>query len=144
MKGYLALEILSNEVVDFDNKGVDFIQESINEMKKNLESYFDKLLISANDDQISFIAGKVAYKQVSILKSQKYTLQKFDISIGSNILDKLYEIRNKLFHGDSYDKHVLFQYEHYLFNLLDRTVLTMLGWKGNMYVSKISGSEQIL
>jgi len=34
MKGYLALEILSNEVVDFDNKGVDFIQESINEKEE--------------------------------------------------------------------------------------------------------------
>jgi len=46
MKGYLALEILSNEVVDFDNKGVDFIQESINEKEEKLHDFKASSILS--------------------------------------------------------------------------------------------------
>ena len=141
--GYLSLETLCSDIVDFDDRADGFIQDSIDTMKTDLRSRFRKLSIVANDIQISQIANKIAYKRPSILKSQKYSLNKFNVSFNSNTLRDMYEVRNALFHGDIYDKHKLFQLELNLFDLLDRMILTMVGWKGNAYMSKL-GNRAVL
>jgi hypothetical protein len=87
-------------------------------------------------DHLDRIADKVAYKAISIKDGQRYIFKKFNIDYNKQIIDILYEIRNKLMHGEEYDDETVHNMTRELFDLLDRTLLKMFGWKGQTYISK--------
>jgi hypothetical protein len=82
------------------------------------------------------ISKELSYKHVSIKDEQYFTFDKFGIRYDRKTIKELYEVRNALFYGGDFDFAKLFKRTVQLFDLLDRTILTMLGWKGKAYVSK--------
>lgn len=143
--GYIALEVLCSAVPDYaTNKGEEIEIKAIKETRGKLSKVFEDLELDISCDQLERITNETAYKKVTIKDAQRYLLKDLSIEIDENLIKKLYNIRNKLYHGVDYDSN----YEELsdgmikLFDLLDRIILSMFGLKGIKYLSKILNYKQ--
>lgn len=137
---YIGLENLCNRIEEFSEKRGNKIEpQSIRDMKNLLRKLFTKFHKSFSDEELDFIAKKVAYKEISIKQAQKYIFNTFNVNYKNKTIDSLYEIRNSLFHGSDYEQLPLRIKMNELYDLISESLLKMLGWKG-AYISKQRGN----
>ena len=141
IKGYVALEVLCKSVMDYAKEQNEIlVPGAIQETQDKLKSCFSKLSLDISDEDLRYITNSVAYKAITIKDSQRHLFKKFDIQYNEEILNKLYTTRNELFHGkDNYAYEELLSRKIELYDILDKTILILLGWRGETYISKIDG-----
>ncbi len=136
---YIALENICSRIEEFSEKRGERIEpQSVNDMKNILGKLFAKLRKSFSNEELDFIAKKVAYKKISIKQAQKYIFSAFNVNYEDGTIDDLYEVRNSLFHGSDYDQSLLRIKTNDLYDLISKALLKMLGWNG-AFISKKRG-----
>jgi len=138
--GYIALEVLCNAVPAYARNKGDVIEiKAIEETRGNLKKVFEELKLDISDDQLERITDEIAYKKVTIKDAQRYLLKDLSLPTDDILINNLYDIRNKLYHGADYDSNYKELSEGLikLFDLLDRIILSMFGLKGIIYCSKV-------
>ena len=139
--GYIGLECLASNAPRYakklgeriENKGSVIVKEKA--IKDILRKHDQKL----PENLIQEIASKVAYKEIGDKLTIPYLASNFGIKIDENILDELAEFRNSFMHTGRDKKKVAKMHYDNLLNILERTLLSILGWKGNEYIDKLSG-----
>jgi hypothetical protein len=137
---YIALECLCSSVRErAEENGETITISDIQETEDKLRSLLKNLKEQISEESLKTLSKELAYKYISIRDEQYFAFDKFGIRYDRKTIKELYDVRNALFHGGDFDYTELFKRTVQLFDLLDRTILTMLGWKGKSYVSKSQG-----
>ncbi len=108
--------------------------KAIEGTKTKLKEVLKEINLSLTEDQISKIAHKVAYKKPSIKDVQKYLLvNQLNLPFDEVLINRLYKIRNNLWHGVDYDESNSEELDKgtlELYDLLDRIILKLFGFEG--------------
>ena len=139
----IAFECLCSYLLEFANKNKDVIISGDIENKKNsIRKVLRELDIKLMDDSITKIAEKVAYDKPGLKVLLRYFFMKFNIRYTEDDLEILYEFRNKIVHtgivytGQKKDTPILVKKSNIIISLLIRSILTLLGWRGKMFIDR--------
>jgi hypothetical protein len=139
--GYLGLDCLASNAPKYaeqleeklENKSSVVSKEEI--IKEILRNHKQNL----SGDVIHELAEAVAYKEVGDKMKIQYLASKFEVEFDKKILDDLISFRGRFMHtGMDQEMEARKHYENVL-GILERTLLAMLGWKGQPYRDKLSG-----
>lgn len=131
---YVALENLSSKIEEFAEKqGKIILPQAISDMKNLLRNLFGKLNKSFTEEELGFVANKVAYKKISVKDAQRFILNYYDVTFDDATLRDLYEVRNSLFHGSDFEHQQLRIKTNELYDLVSKALLKMSGWKGTYF-----------
>lgn len=140
---YLALNTLASMATNYAEKNGDnkLEQKKMNTVKTAEKKIRDSLSNNQKnlpDGVIHAIADKLAHKQIQDYDKMEYLIDEFEVDFDKPTLRKVVSFRGRFMHtGKDHNDEVR---EHYLTTLgaLERTLLTMLGWKRNEYIDKLS------
>jgi hypothetical protein len=131
----VSFESLSSRIPAYANKKGDHLESgAIKATRMKIESWLAKYGLNCSDSQIEEITSQVAYKGIGIKDSLRYLFSKFNVVYDEEELNFVI-VRSQIVHSAKY-KGELAPKCLQLFDLLDRTILTVLGWKGKNYLRK--------
>jgi hypothetical protein len=90
-------------------------------------------------DVIRDLAEAVAYKEIGDEIKIQYLISKSGVKYDKKALHKVISFRGKFMHTGMDRKGEAENLYRSLLAILERTLLGMLGWKGNQYIDKLSG-----
>ena len=99
---------------------------------------------------IEIIARSVTYDNIGLIAGLRYLFDKYSIKYDNDELKTLSERRNKVMHsgiiysGNKTDLVGLTSDCNSITSLLIRTILTLLGWKGKMFIDRGKHFEHMI
>jgi hypothetical protein len=113
-------------------------QNIISTKEKEIRDILQKSQQNLPDGVIHAIAYTLAYQQIGDYDKIGYLIDMFKVEFNKNTLHAVVRFRGGFMHtGMGPDDEVRGHYLNTL-GILERTLLAMLGWKGNQYIDKLS------
>jgi hypothetical protein len=139
---YLALNCLASMAPKYAKKVDGKTLENPNAVsatEKRINDFLKKRKQNLPAKLIYDLADEIAYKQIGDEIKIEYLIDKFEVEFDKNTLHALVSFRGRFLHtgmdpGDEVRGHYL-----NTLAILERTLLAMLGWKGQPYRDKLSG-----
>lgn len=139
---YLALDCLASNVPKYAEK-VDGVKLENAAAVTAKENTIDKILKDQHQtlptNIVHTIADAVAYKEVGDKMKIQYLINKFGVEFGEKTLGDIVSFRGRFMHTGMDRKMESWQHYQNVLGILERMLLTMLGWGGNQYVDRLSG-----
>jgi hypothetical protein len=134
--GAVAFECLGSYVPRYADKyGEKLESGSVEKTRKQIKSVMEELSVNISDEQIKIIVDSIAYRGIGLKDRLRYIFKKFAVKYEEKEL-AFVNVRGELVHTGRYQSGNIITKIHDLFNLLDRTLLAMFGWKGQPYLDK--------
>lgn len=133
--GAIAFESLCSHVEDFAKNNGDVLESGfIKNTRSRIKAWLEENKLVIGDGEIEQLTQRIAYRDIGLKDGLRYLFAKLDIKYAEEELNFV-KARGEIVHNGAYSGDLRPRYLG-LLNLLDRTVLTMLGWKGRSYLNK--------
>jgi len=147
----IAFECLNSHIIKHAKKSGDpLISGDFDSKKAKIVKILSELKIDLDQEAIDKIARSVTYDNIGLLAGLRYLFGKYSVKHENDELKTLYERRNKVMHsgiiyiGKKEDLEGLTTDSNTIASLLIRTILTLLGWKGKMFIDRGKHYEQVV
>jgi hypothetical protein len=138
---YLALDCLASKAPEYIEHVGDKKLENpgaVSRMEKRLQGFFKGRNLGLSSKDIHDLANEIAYKESDEIKID-YLIDKFGVDFDKNTVYAVTSFRGRFMHTGRDRECKSYDHYHNVLSILERTLLTMFGWKGNEYVDKLSG-----
>ena len=146
-----AFECLNSHIIKHAKKSGDpLISGDFDSKKAKIIKILSELKIDLDQEAIDKIARSVTYDNIGLLAGLRYLFGKYSVKHENDELKTLYERRNKVMHsgiiytGKKEDLEGLTTDSNTIASLLIRTILTLLGWKGKMFIDRGKHYEHVV
>lgn len=146
-----AFECLNSHLVKHARNCGDILTSGdFDSKKQKIEEALTGLKIDLDQKAIEIIARSVTYDNIGLIAGLRYLFDKYSIKYDNDELKTLSERRNKVMHsgiiysGNKTDLVGLTSDCNSITSLLIRTILTLLGWKGKMFIDRGKHFEHMI
>jgi len=134
----IAMETLASFAHDFAKNNMTIVPNQIKkEKEKQIIDICKKMNIRISDQFFEQIITWAGFRDTRLKDKLRYIFDEMHLTYTEKELSNFIKYRNIMVHaGVSRNSKKLSDEWHNLANLLDRFILTLLGWKGNFYIDK--------